>query len=130
MGGGQNHHMCLPTLSLADGDDLKDVIDYLDEVAGRWETISRNLRIKTGKINELVYSRQTPLNCLANAITDWLLLNYNHQRFGKPSWKKVAESVVKVNRKLFLRIALEHKAKGELFNNYTCKAYTTIGVGL
>ena len=90
------------------------MLDYLNEEAGKWDTISRNLRVKTGKITELVNSGQTSPRCLANAITDWLLLNYNHQRFGKPTWKKVAESVVKINRKLFLHIAKEHKAEGEL----------------
>ena len=101
-------------LTLDVDDDIKDVLDYLNEVAGNWETISRNLHVRASKITELRNSHQTPLVCLGRAITDWLKLNYNHQRFGKPTWKKVAESVVKLDSRLFQRIALDHKAKGEL----------------
>ena len=94
-------------------DDSGFVLAYLDEVAGHWETISRNLHVKVSKIEELTTSCQTASVCLGQAITDWLKLNYNHQRFGKPTWKKVAEMVVKLNNGLFLRIAAEHTAPGE-----------------
>ena len=95
-------------------DDCGLVLAYLVEVAGHWETISRNLHVKVSKIEELTNSRQTAPVCLGQAITDWLKLNYNHQRFGKPTWKKVAESVVQLNNGLFLRIAAEHTAPGEI----------------
>ena len=95
-------------------DDIKDVLDYLNEVAGHWETISQNLHVRESKITELRNSRQTAPVCLGQAITDWLKLNYNYQRFGKPTWKKVAESVVKLDSRLFRCIALEHTTNGEL----------------
>ena len=101
-------------LTLDVNDDIKDVLDYLDEVAGNWETISRNLHVRESKITELRNSLQPAPGCLGQAITEWLKLNYNHQKFGKPTWKKVAESVVKLDSRLFQRIALDHKAKGEL----------------
>ena len=90
-------------------DDSGFVLTYLNEVAGHWEAISRNLHVKASKIGELNNSRQTAPVCLGQAITDWLQLNYNHQKFGKPTWRKVAESVVKLNNGLFLRIAWDHK---------------------
>ena len=95
-------------------DDSGFVLAYLGEVAGHWETISRNLHVKVSKIEELTNSRQTAPVCLGHAITDWLKQNYNLQRFGKPTWKKVAESVVKLNNGLFLRIAAEQTAPGEI----------------
>ena len=95
-------------------DDSKDVLDYLNEVAGHWEAICRNVHVKNSKIEELTNSGRPGPYCLGQAITDWLKLNYNHQRFGKPSWKKVAESVVKLNNGLFLRIASEHPAPGKV----------------
>lgn len=96
-------------------EDYDAVLEYLNEVVGYWETISQKLHVKVNRIEELKNSRQSATICLREAVIDWLRLNYNHQRFGKPSWKKVAESVVKVNTKLFLRIASEH-TKGESNN--------------
>ena len=93
------------------------MLAYLGEVAGHWETISRNLHVKVSKIEELTHSLQTAPVRLGHAITDWLKLNYNHQKFGKPTWRKVAESVVKLNNGLFLRIAAEHTAPGEITVN-------------
>ena len=95
-----------------DEEDISDVLHYLNDAAGHWQTISRNLHVKGDKITELIHSGQPAPTCLENAITDWLRLNYNHQRFGKPTWKKVAESVVEVNKKLFIRIAAKNS---ELF---------------
>ena len=112
-----------------DEDDFSDVLGYLSEDAGQWQAISRNLHVKGGKITELIHSGQPAPTCLANAITDWLRLNYNHQRFGKPTWKKVAESVVKptlINKRLFIRIAAEHTVKGELFFSPYMHNYCTV----
>ena len=101
-------------------DDITDVLDYLNEVAGHWEAISRNLHVRRSTIEEITNSGRVAPYCLSQAITDWLELNYNHQRFGKPTWKKVAESVVQLDSRLFQRIALDHKARSELFNSVLC----------
>lgn len=96
-------------------DDCGAVMEYLTTVAGHWQAISRSLHVKASKIDEFSNSfGHDPARCLGSAITDWLRWNYNHTEFGKPTWRKVAESVVTVNKKLFLKIALEHTVKGNL----------------
>ena len=95
-------------------DDSGDVMKYLKTAAGDWQSICKSLHVKASRIREFStnYGHDSA-RCMDSAVADWLSLNYNIGKFGKPTWRKVAESVVRVNKKLFLSIASEHTSGGE-----------------
>ena len=87
---------------------------YLKTVTGDWQAICKRLHVKAGRIREFSNNfGHDSGRCMDSAIADWLSLNYNHAKFGKPTWRKVAESVVTANQKLFLRVASEHTVEGD-----------------
>ena len=94
-------------------DDVGDVMDYLSIVAGDWQAVCKKLHVKSSRIREFNtnYGHDSG-RCMDSAIADWLSLNYNHAKFGKPTWRKVAESVFTANQKLFLKVAAEHITGG------------------
>ncbi len=48
------------------------------------------------------------VGCLRLALTDWLKLNYNYERNGKPSWRKLARAIKSLSGNIFEKIASEH----------------------
>ncbi len=46
--------------------------------------------------------------CLQLALTDWLRLNYNYEKHGKPSWKKLAKAVKPLDGNIFEKIVTEY----------------------
>ena len=46
-------------------------------------------------------------------VKEWLRLNYNVKKFGRPSWRKLAEAVATINMRLFHTIADEHTIETE-----------------
>ena len=74
-----------------DEDDLFDVIKDLTPVAARWKAIGIALRLKPGELNSINSGR--PDECLGEVILNWLMRNYNVDRFGLPTWRKLVEVV-------------------------------------
>ena len=48
--------------------------------------------------------------CLHEALGEWLKLNYDYQRHGRPSWKKLAEAVSSMDYALSEKIATMDKS--------------------
>ena len=47
--------------------------------------------------------------CLQHALDSWLSLNYNYEKHGRPSWRKIAEAVKDLDSMtLFIEIAKTH----------------------
>ncbi len=59
--------------------------------------------------------RDSPSNssqCLQNALASWLHLDFDYQKHGKPSWRRIAEVASWLNkRNLFQDIAQNHTGK-------------------
>ena len=52
----------------------------------------------------------------------WILQEYNTEKYGSPSWKSLLKAVSKVDDILFDRLANEHQFEGEcacVFQGYT-----------
>ena len=94
---------------LDENDDFGEVMGYLRCAAADWRTVGQNLHVRASKIEEIDISNgRFPAMCMDLVVAEWLKLNYNLQQYGMPTWRKVAESVVKVNKKVFLSIASKH----------------------
>ncbi len=59
---------------------------------------------------------QDVVKCLQLALKDWLNLNYNYEKSGKPSWKKLAKAMRPFDRNIFENIVSKYPAAGN--NNY------------
>lgn len=63
-------------------------------LAAKWKAIGMALRIKTGELNKIKSSCQgDPGECLTEVLTKWLQLNYDVEKYGKPTWQKLVEVV-------------------------------------
>ncbi len=74
----------------------------------RWRTLTTSLRLKSFFMNDIQFGHKDDVvRCLQLALTDWLKLNYNHEKHGKPSWKKLAKAIRTVDGNIFKKIVLE-----------------------
>ena len=86
-------------------DDLGDVLDAVETLSSEWRLLSTKLRIKESTLD--VIERNYPTNvqtCLYKALGEWLRLNYDHQRHGRPSWRRLAEAMRSLDYGLFEKI--------------------------
>ena len=60
----------------------------------KWKLVGTGLGLKASKLKEIERSNSNDLtSCLLDVIITWLQRNYNDERFGKPTWKRVVEVV-------------------------------------
>lgn len=100
----------------ADEDELFDVQTALTPLTSKWKQIGSALRIKIGRLEEIESNHPNDAaGCLYDVLTDWLKRNYDYQKFGEPSWRRIVEVVdspaAGANRALARTIAKEHKSK-------------------
>ena len=98
-------------------DDRFDVQSELTPVTAKWRSIGDALRLKSVALESIqAGSGGNPPACLASMVTEWLKRNYNVQRFGEPTWKRLVEVVGHpaggANMAVAMDIARKHKAGG------------------
>ena len=105
-----------------DEDDLFDIIKDLTPVAARWKAIGVALRLKYGVLDSINPGR--PDECLFDVIANWLKRNYNVDRFGPPTWRKLVEIVADPaagnDTALADKIARKHLTKKEDGKTCSC----------
>ena len=92
----------------ADEEDLTEVLNEVEEISAKWKVLGTKLGIKGGTKEAIEKDNGTSLECLNEMLTAWLRLNYDYQRHGKPSWRKLAEAVRSLNGSLFEKIVKNH----------------------
>ncbi len=93
-------------------DISEDIIDILEVLADfdtrRWRTLTTSLRLNNFSMDEVQWlHKHNVVLCLQRALMDWLELNYNYEKHGKPSWKKLAKAIRTVDGNIFKKIVLE-----------------------
>ena len=89
----------------------------LNEAAANWRSIGIALQLKADFLQsiETRYSSD-PRACLTWILMEWLMRNYNVEKFGEPTWGQLVEalghSAGGVNVVLARKIARRHKAGG------------------
>lgn len=99
------------------GDDLFDVQSALIPVAANWRSIGIALRLRPDILqNTDTRYNGDPRACLSSMLTEWLMRNYNVERFGEPTWQMLVEAVGHpaggANMALAKEIARRHMAIG------------------
>lgn len=80
-------------------------------LASSWRILCSSLGIKESSLEvvEHNYPRDADM-CLYKALVEWLKLNYDHRRYGSPSWRKLAEVIWSLDGALFQAIVEAHVA--------------------
>ena len=64
------------------------------EVLSSWKAIGVAFRLKASKLREIEeVNRGNLKDCLIDILTNWLNRNYNVDKFGEPSWRRVVEVI-------------------------------------
>ncbi len=102
---------CNLIFEFVDIDSLGSIIQELRRpISPHWQefAIQLGLSHSTMEIIRLNYPNNATL-CLQEVLAAWLRLDYDYQRLGRPSWRKIAEAVESFNRRLFHTILTNHR---------------------
>ena len=93
---------------------LNQVID----IQAKWELLGSQLGIKHGKIAAIkLENGGDPTRCLKDVLSTWLNENYDTQRHGYPSWRRLCKAIASPagaeNQSLADDIAERHKTSSK-----------------
>lgn len=100
------------TITFPDEDDLYEILDLLKGEEAKCFKTATLLKLKMGTVESI--RKQTPDlgEAMPKLFTEWLNHNYNVDKFGPPTWKKLVEAVAAPNgggnRRLADKIASLH----------------------
>jgi hypothetical protein len=86
------------------------VFDECSSLASEWQQLSTYLGLKASIVDRM--KRDFPSDsrgCWSEAIKEWIRMNYDTQKFGKPSWKTLLKSIAKIDKLHFRKLATEHQ---------------------
>ena len=87
-------------------DDLGDVLDAVEPLSSDWRRLCTKLRLKESTLDVIEHNNRGNAGaCLHKALGEWLRLNFDHQRHGRPSWRRLAEAVSSLDYALSEKIA-------------------------
>ena len=93
-----------------DIDDLNEVLDAVETLSAQWSLLCTRLGVKQSTLRLIETNHPGDVRmCLYKALGEWLSLNYNFDKHGRPSWRKLAEAVKSFDYALFKKIADTHR---------------------
>ena len=102
---------------ISDEDNWNDVIIACSSLAPKWQQLSGFLGLP---IRIICAIRKNYPNDSATswneALMQWIMQEYNTEKYGSPSWKSLLKAVSRVDETLFDRLAKEHQLEGD----YAC----------
>ena len=79
-------------------------------LASKWQQLSAFLGLKLSIIDRIKSDFPSDsLGCLSEVLKEWIKMNYDTQRYGKPSWKTLLKAIAKIDKLHFRRLATEHQ---------------------
>ena len=93
-----------------ENDDTADVLKELDGLESEYYTLGMHLHLPPGKVK--VIQKDNPHSskeALGQVTTEWLKMNYEYNKVGRPSWRMLVESVSTVDIEHAKMIASNHK---------------------
>ena len=93
--------------------DIIELCEVLAPIKTKWECVATQLGILPDKTNIIGHKHSyDPTLCLKYVLQIWLIGDYNIQRHGHQSWRRVCEATASPaggdDRKLALEIAAQH----------------------
>ena len=79
-------------------------------MSAKWKSFSLRLGLRKPVLDRIEQNYPKDVQgCLMEALDEWLKLNYDHDKRGQPSWRKLAEAARKLGSyDTFDAIAKEH----------------------
>ena len=71
--------------------------------------LATKLGLRYSVLERIESDHQGVIMRLFQALLQWLKLNYDHDRHGKPSWRRLAEAVKPLDHALFEKIANKYQ---------------------
>lgn len=72
------------------------MVSALNPLSARWKKIGRAFGLKANVLERIKAANpENPEECLSQVILEWLRLNYNVKKFGRPTWKRLVEVVAR-----------------------------------
>ena len=98
---------------LSDEESWNDVIIACSPLAAKWKQLSGFMGLSYKTICTI--NEDNPDNSEGSwneALMQWILQDYNTEKYGLPSWKSLLKTVSRVDQPLFEKLTREHQAKG------------------
>ena len=90
-------------------DDWNVVFDECSPLASKWQQLSAYLGVKLSIIDRIKSDFPSDsLGCWSEALKEWIRMNYDIQKFSKPSWKTLLKAIAKVDKLYFRRLSAQH----------------------
>ena len=70
-----------------------DIIDLLKDQGSNWYGVGLCLKLKPAALDRIENATQDTDRRLTKVIDNWLKLNYNQEKFGLPTLKKLVDAV-------------------------------------
>ena len=87
---------CCNNLSdFLDEDDQPEVEEALQFLHSKWPMIGTQLHLRQSTIETIKSEHLDPAESMKKVVYNYLKKNYNVERFGLPTWKKIVEAVEK-----------------------------------
>ena len=84
----------------------------VEGLSSKWILLSTKLGLKKSCLDRIKSDHPGDVRmCLYDAMGEWLSMNYDHQRHGRPSWRKLAEAVRTEDYALFEKIVRSHSSQ-------------------
>ena len=94
-------------------DDITELCKVLTPIEAKWDCFATQLGILPDKTDAIGRKHlYDPILCLKDVLSTWLKGEYNIQKHGQHSWRRVCEATASSaggeNKKLALEIAAQH----------------------
>ena len=102
-----------------DEEDWNDVAIACSSLADKWQQLCAYLGLSIKIIRTIRGNYPNDSAAAWNeALTLWVLQDYNTRRHGMPSWKTLLKAISKVDQPLFEKLAKEHQTLGMYVRMY------------
>ena len=71
-------------------EDLAEILHILGTSVTKWREIGMALGLKENTLNRIEHENRDLMSRLSKMVSEWLKKNYNVERFGEPTWEKLA----------------------------------------
>ena len=108
------HHALITIIYYTVEDDVPAILKAVSSISGRYSSFLRILGLPESQLSEIrAECHDNPQECLQRGITCLLQDNFNSDKHGPLTWRRLVEAVADTaggsNHKLARKIAAEHK---------------------